>query len=60
MTKLRVDFTSWDDEDDDAGIEHVVPLVLGERPGTRDYWRVNYWRVKPPFRCELLESEPSV
>ena len=32
----RRGFTSWD-EDCDA--ERVVPLVLGARPGTKDYWR---------------------
>ena len=32
----RRGFTSWDEDDDD---ESVVPLVLGARPGTRDYWR---------------------
>ena len=28
-------FTSWDR--DNVG-EHVIPLVLGARPGTRDFW----------------------
>jgi hypothetical protein len=32
----RRGFTSWDQDDDS---EHVVPLVLGARPGTRDYLR---------------------
>jgi hypothetical protein len=32
----RRGFTSWDE---DANEEHVVPLVLGARPGTREYWR---------------------
>jgi hypothetical protein len=43
----RRGFTSWDDEGDAAGVERVVPLVLGARPGTRDYWRVQ----KLPFKC---------
>jgi hypothetical protein len=33
----RRGFTSWDEDDDD--VERVVPLVLGARPGTGDYWR---------------------
>ena len=33
----RRGFTSWGAEDD-ADVERVVPLVLGARPGTRDYW----------------------
>ena len=32
----RRGFTSWDEDDDG---ESVVPLVLGARPGTREYWR---------------------
>jgi hypothetical protein len=32
----RRGFTSWDEDDDG---ESVVPLVLGARPGTTDYWR---------------------
>ena len=32
----RRGFTSWDEND---AVERVVPLVLGARPGTRDYWR---------------------
>jgi hypothetical protein len=32
----RRGFTSWDEDDNE---ERVVPLVLGARPGTRDYWR---------------------
>ena len=42
----RRGFTSWDQDDDS---EHVVPLVLGARPGTRDYLR--------EFRNLHLDSE---
>ena len=33
----RRSFTSWDDEGDAANAERVILLVLGARPGTKDY-----------------------
>ena len=34
----RRGFTSWDEGDNEHVTERVVPLVLGARPGTRDFW----------------------
>ena len=33
----RGGFTSWDEEDGEHTAERVVPLVLGARPGIRDF-----------------------
>jgi hypothetical protein len=33
------DYVSTCPRDEDCDAECVVPLVLGTRPGTRDYWR---------------------
>ena len=57
----RRGFTSWDEDDDD--VERVVPLVLGARPGTRDYWRefknlrLNSFEGLPQAALEHLPSK---
>ena len=58
--RCRRGFTSWDEDDD---VERVVPLVLGARPGTRDYWmefknlRLNSFECLPQATLEHLPSK---
>jgi len=55
----RRGFTSWDEND---AVDRVVPLVLGARPGTRDYWREFKNLRLDSFEClpqAALEHLPS-